>query len=294
MLHYSHCPICGSDRLMPIFQVKDNLVSGEFFPVLECGGCTLRLTQDVPGPDEIAPYYKSEAYVSHSNTRKGMVNWLYHQVRKRTLIGKRKWIEKWTGKKQGDLLDVGAGSGAFVGAMKENGWKVRGLEPDPDARAVALQDHGIVLDDISQLFELANAQFDAITLWHVLEHVHALQDYMAKMARLIKPEGAIFVAVPNYTSGDARHFGENWAAYDVPRHLYHFSPASMQVLAAQHGLKIEAQLPMQFDSFYVSLLSYQHKTGSSQWLPSIWQGLSSNWKAGKYGASSIVYVLRKF
>jgi 2-polyprenyl-3-methyl-5-hydroxy-6-metoxy-1,4-benzoquinol methylase len=277
---------------MPIFQVKDNLVSGEFFPVLECGGCTLRLTQDVPGPDEIAPYYKSEAYVSHSNTRKGMVNWLYHQVRKRTLVKKRKWIEKWTGKMQGDLLDVGAGSGAFVGAMKENGWKVRGLEPDPDARAVALQDHGIVLDDISQLFDLPETQFDAITLWHVLEHVHALQDYMAKMARLIKPEGAIFVAVPNYTSGDARHFGEHWAAYDVPRHLYHFSPASMQVLAAKHGLKIEAQLPMKFDSFYVSLLSYKHKSGSSRWLSSFWQGLSSNWKAGKYGASSIVYVLR--
>jgi 2-polyprenyl-3-methyl-5-hydroxy-6-metoxy-1,4-benzoquinol methylase len=246
----------------------------------------------VPGPDEIAPYYKSEAYVSHSNTRKGMVNWLYHQVRKRTLVKKRKWIEKWTGKMQGDLLDVGAGSGAFVGAMKENGWKVRGLEPDPDARAVALQDHGIVLDDISQLFDLPETQFDAITLWHVLEHVHALQDYMAKMARLIKPEGAIFVAVPNYTSGDARHFGEHWAAYDVPRHLYHFSPASMQVLAAKHGLKIEAQLPMKFDSFYVSLLSYKHKSGSSRWLSSFWQGLSSNWKAGKYGASSIVYVLR--
>lgn len=294
MLHYSHCPICGSDRLMPIFQVKDNLVSGESFPVVECGGCTLRLTQDIPGPGEIAPYYKSDAYVSHSNTRKGLINWLYHQVRKRTLVKKRKWIERWTGSRQADLLDIGAGSGAFVAAMKDHGWKVRGLEPDEDARAVALQEHNIVLDDTSVLFQLTDAQFDAITLWHVLEHVHALQEYMARLARLIKPQGVVFIAVPNYTSADARHFGENWAAYDVPRHLYHFSPASMHTLATQHGLKIEAQLPMIFDSFYVSLLSYQHMTGSNRWLSSIWQGLRSNWKAGRLGASSIVYVLRKF
>lgn len=260
--------------------------------MVECDQCTLRLTQDVPSAEAMAPYYQSENYISHTNTNKGLINQLYRQVRKITLFEKRKLIQKLSGLSTGKLLDIGSGTGAFAGYLKNAGWEVIGLEPDEGARKVAYQEFGVVLSDASSFYEMAPSQFDVITLWHVLEHVHDLQGYMQQLKKLLKPDGKLFIAVPNYTAEDARYYGAYWAAYDVPRHLYHFSPAAMRWLLVKNQLTLKTIQPMWFDSFYVSLLSSKYKTGKVQLLSSLHKGLLSNLTAwrDKERCSSLIYV----
>src|SRR6185295_18376288 len=179
--------------------------------------------------------------------------------------------------------------------MNQNGWKTTGLETDGDARKFARDLYNFELADSSHLYQLSADQFDAITLWHVLEHVHDLTGYMQQLKRLLKETGKIFIAVPNYTSVDAAIYKEHWAAYDVPRHLYHFSPLSMEVLMKKHGLKIIQYKPMWFDSFYISLLSSKYKHGQARWLAAVWNGLRSNLAAvgDSKKCSSVIYVVAK-
>ena len=252
-------------------------------------------TQDVPAATAIGRYYNSEAYISHSDTQKGLVNRLYHVARKLTLAGKLKLITAATVKRSGSLLDIGAGTGAFLHTMQEGCWKIEGVEPDEGARKTAAKLYGLVLQPPSALFELPSENFDAITAWHVFEHVHDLHRYFVEVRRLLKSNGKFFMAVPNFTSLDAQLYRSNWAAYDVPRHLYHFSPASVRKLVAAHGLEISGIKPMWFDSFYVSMLSEQYKTGKGHLLKAAFNGLRSNIKAAGNPqlCSSLVYVIQK-
>ena len=293
-IHYTSCPICQQAKLLAIFNVIDQLVSRESFTILECQHCGCRLTQGAPDQQASSKYYQSTDYISHSNTRRGLINRVYQLVRKRTLLQKVKWVEKATGLPGGRVLDVGSGTGAFVAALRSAGWQADGLEPDPSARAVAQSDFGIALLNIDQLNQLPSSSVDAITLWHVLEHVHDLNGYMQQFHRLLKPGGRLLIALPNYTSWDAQYFGKWWAAYDVPRHLYHFSPGSVQALSKRHQFEVAKIQPMWYDSFYISLLSNQHKHVSNRWLPSLLVGLKSNlrtWQRPECG-SSLVYVIR--
>jgi 2-polyprenyl-3-methyl-5-hydroxy-6-metoxy-1,4-benzoquinol methylase len=294
-VRYTNCPVCGSTEIKNVLSAKDYTVSGEIFPIAECSSCTLRFTQDVPDAAGIGPYYKSEEYISHTDTSKGLINRLYQTVRKKTLKAKRNLIERETGIKKGNLLDVGSGTGAFVNEMKQSGWNVMGLEPDEDARAVAKKSYDIELKEMNWLYELKPGVFDAITLWHVLEHVHELQDYVARLKSLLTDNGKLFIAVPNYTSKDAAIYGEHWAAWDVPRHLYHFSPQSMKVLMEKHGLKILKHKPMRYDSFYVSMLSSKYKNSKTNLIASFFNGFRSNMKAmgDVKKCSSVIYVVRK-
>ncbi len=292
---YQQCPICNSTDISPVLRVKDYTVSGEVFGVWHCSYCSARFTQDVPPGEAIGRYYQAEAYVSHTDTKKGFVNRAYHLVRNYTLQAKMALIQKASGRKQGALLDVGAGTGAFAATMQQAGWAVAGLEPDETARTNARKQHGIELQSPDYLFALPPNSFDAITLWHVLEHVHELHRYLDTFNTLLKPNGALVIAVPNYTSYDAAIYQEHWAAYDVPRHLYHFSPQSMLALAQQHGFTIAAYKPMWFDSFYVAMLSEQYKTGKGNLINAVWNGLLSNLNAlaDRKKCSSVIYVMRK-
>lgn len=255
----------------------------------------MRFTQDVPDAQGILPYYQSETYISHTNTSKGLINGLYQFIRRITTRRKRKLIRRYTGKRRGDLLDLGSGTGNFARAMKVAGWKVTGLEPDREARAIARQLNDIELDDIERFYEMHAASFDAITLWHVLEHVHELHPYVQQLKKLLKPDGRLFIAVPNYRSKDAAVYGEYWAAYDVPRHLYHFSPASMEFLLRQNGLRLEKVKPMWYDSFYISLLSSKYKHGKANLFTAGWNGLTSNFNALRdtRRCSSVIYIVSK-
>lgn len=294
-IKYGHCPVCKSGRVEYKLAAKDHTVSKEMFEIWECTDCTVRFTQDIPSAEEIGKYYQSKEYVSHSNTKKGIVNRLYHQVRSFTLRSKRKMIRRFTDLKTGILLDVGAGTGAFVAVMQKSGWNIRGLEPDETARRIAKDEFNVTLDLPSALHEQPTGHYDAITMWHVLEHVHELHGYLNTFQKILKERGTLFIAVPNYTSYDAGIYNEHWAAYDVPRHLYHFSPHSMDILVEQHGMQVVAQKRMLFDSFYVSMLSEQYRNGYSNLFTAFWNGWCSNWKTlGDISkCSSVVYVIRK-
>jgi len=294
LIHYTACPVCQSAEIDPALQAVDHTVSHESFAIWQCRQCTLRFTQDVPDAASIGAYYRSENYISHSNTSKGIVNQLYHQVRKKTLSDKYRLIVSTIRKKQGKLLDIGAGTGAFVGFMQQEGWEVTGLEPDETARERARTDHRVQLMDADRLFSLPSDNFDAVTLWHVMEHVHELHSYVEQLKSLVRRDGRIFIAVPNYTSFDAGIYREAWAAYDVPRHLYHFSPKAMETLFDQHGLQLQYSHPMWYDAVYISILSENYRRNGSM-IRGIFNGFFSNTRAfvDKSRCSSLIYVVAK-
>ena len=289
------CICCGNTQQNKVLTAKDYTVSQQTFSIHACTRCGFRYTADAPDSNAIGKYYAAESYISHTNTNKGFINQLYHLVRSYTLQSKRRLVIQAAKKSKGNLLEVGAGTGFFVEAMLQAGWQVTGLEPDETARQNAKQRAGIVLESPEALWNLPPASFDAITLWHVLEHVHDLKGYLQQFHQLLKPTGILIIAVPNYTSGDAGYYGEYWAAYDVPRHLYHFSPESMEALLQNHQFQPPRLVPMWFDAFYVSMLSEKYKTTHNRPVMGALQGLLSNGKAifNKRKTSSLIYISNK-
>lgn len=287
------CPTCGANAWRPAGQVKDFSITGEWFDLVECGSCHLKTTYPQPKQAEIGRYYASEDYVSHSDTRTGLINRLYHAAREYMLRKKYTWVTRTSGLEKGSLLDIGAGTGHFAQFMKTKGWNVTALEPDEKARKVAATKLGLDIQPLEALDTQPPASFDVITLWHVLEHVHDLNGYMDRFRTLLKQGGTLIIAVPNYTSKDAVRYGPLWAAYDVPRHLWHFSPDSMEKLMLNHQFKLTEKIPMHLDSFYVSMLSEKyagHKlTGT---VSGFWSGLQTFLASGRQvdNASSIIYI----
>lgn len=294
-IHYTLCPVCGSAGISKVFKVKDNTASQEYFDIYHCRNCQVRFTQNPPSEASIGDYYKSENYISHTDNSNGLINRLYLIVRNISINQKKKLIENITGLEQGNLLDVGSGTGYFAASMKQAGWRVTGLEPDEGARNVAMERHSLALLPGQELFNLPANKFDGITLWHVLEHVHDVKKHIVTFKKLLSDSGKLFIAVPNYTSYDAMSYGPNWAGYDVPRHLYHFTPQTMQWLMKESGLKIVSIKPMWFDSFYVSLLSSKYKNGKPNWIGAFWTGVMSNLKAMSDAkkCSSVIYIISK-
>lgn len=292
---HSECPICASKKLTPFLVCKDYTVSGEKFEIIYCKQCNTGLTQAIPDQESIGEYYKSESYISHSDTKEGLINRLYHFARNFMLKSKHQLVSGATKLQQGTLLDIGSGTGYFLEIMQSKKWQVKGIEADEQARAFALQQFGLVLLPPSQIPELADKQFDAITLWHVLEHIHDLNGTWEQFQRLLKDDGLLFIAVPNHQSYDAAHYKEYWAAYDVPRHLWHFSPDSIATLAQHHGFQIIDKKIMPFDPFYIALLSEKYSgnslgliRGAFHGFIALAQGLLDVNKS-----SSVIYVLKK-
>lgn len=295
MTTFEKCPVCQGTDIHEVMRVTDFTVSGKTFPVYHCNQCTARFTQQIPGETEIGEYYQSEEYISHSDTRKGLINQVYHGVRSITLKHKRKMIEKAVAGKKGNILDYGCGTGTFLHEMKKAGWQIAGLEPNLGARELARDLNVSNIFPPEYIHSFPDNHFEVITLWHVLEHVHRLQYTLKHLNRVLKPGGLIFIAVPNYTSADADNYGKNWAAWDVPRHLYHFSPASMKKLLPAHGFHLKSIHPMWFDSFYVSMLSEKYRTGDGNLISAFYHGLKSNIKAHSdtEKCSSLIYVAEK-
>lgn len=292
---YSACPVCSSDAIRKVLVVKDQSVSQEIFEIWECSSCTARFTQKVPHENQISRYYKSDDYISHTDTGKGIINTLYHVIRKRTLANKKRIIEKYTGVRKKRLLDIGAGTGAFAAYMQQLGWQVIAVEPDADTRQRAILKYQLGVSDVDLLWKLEKRSIDVITMWHVLEHVHDLHGYMNQIQELLTDNGKAFIAVPNYTSLDGNYYKEFWAAYDVPRHLYHFSPASINSLLHTHKLLLTGMQPMWYDSMYISMLSEKYKNGRSNFLNALITGTRSNFNAlgNREQCSSVIYIIEK-
>lgn len=294
VLHTS-CPVCKSTNLKSLLSCKDYTVSGEIFFIEVCQNCQTAITQNMPDITEIGRYYQSENYISHSNTKKGLVNTIYHVVRSYMLGKKQQLVETTTRKKSGTVLDIGCGTGYFLDTLQQTGWTTQGIEADEKARQFASTQFNLQVFAPEKLSTLPSASFDVVTLWHVLEHIHDLGLYMSEIHRILKPDGVLIIAVPNYDSYDAKHYKELWAAWDVPRHLWHFTPKSLSFLAQRFKFQLQNHYLMPFDSFYVSLLSEKYKKNSLALVAGFWHGFLSllkAWKNPKH-ASSVIYVMKK-
>ena len=269
--------------------VVDHMVSQEEFNIEFCS-CGLGITN--PRPDEIGPYYDSPAYTSHSDTNAGIFGALYGLARNFAARQKVRLIKATTKKSKGSLLDYGCGVGVFTARAEHQGWSVQGIELSDAARALANEKlkRGRAVKDRS---ELSTTTYDAVTLFHVLEHLDDPNEVLQWVRERLNPGGALIIAVPNYESPDAKHYGRFWAAWDVPIHYWHFSKSAITQLAQSNGWFVEAVRPMRLDAFYVGLLSESYKIGSKNWLSAVYQGLRSNILGGSRNASSLIYVLRK-
>lgn len=295
VINYRNCPLCESTDIKKHVEVKDYFLSEENFVLFQCSQCEFVFTQSHPGKENISSYYKSEAYVSHSNTRKGMVNRLYHLARGYMLGRKRKLIQRLTQKRTGNILDIGSGTGFFLNHMKEHGWEVTGIEPSEEGRKFCRDQFALETKDEKTLFSLNENNFDVITLWHVLEHVQDMDEYMIKIHSVLREDGILFVALPNLNSLDASIYKDKWAAYDVPRHLWHFSPVSFQKLAAKYQFQLLKMKSMPLDAVYVSMLSEKYRNNSLGFLTGGIKGILSlvSGLINVEKSSSIIYVLRK-
>lgn len=285
-----NCPVCSKTDLKNFLICKDNTVSQESFVIVECVNCSFKFTNPRPDKDSIGSYYESEDYISHSNTSSGLISKAYQTVRSITIGQKVDLINKHSQAK-GKLLDYGCGTGHFLTACKKDGWQISGIEPSDKARAQAEEQTGEKIGT-GDLSALEPASFDIITLWHVLEHVHDLNGLMTSFASLLKPDGKLIIAVPNSDSFDAQMYKEYWAAYDVPRHLYHFNQATMKRLLKKHKFQLVETKPMMFDSYYVSMLSEKYKQGRTNIVKSVINGLKSNLHAMQHqkNYSSLIYI----
>ncbi len=293
MYNHTECPICKSKSFQKFITCKDYTVSHKNFTIVSCNDCNFKFTNPIPNVEDLGNYYKSEDYISHSNTKKGLISQLYHVVRNYTLGQKLNLISSYVSR--GTILDYGCGTGMFLNACQNAGWETYGMEPDLGARKVASEMQLTTFGDKRELLlGLGSKKLNAITLWHVLEHVTDLPETLTLFKERLDKNGVLIIAVPNYKSHDAKHYGEHWAAYDVPRHLYHFEKETIEKLLGAYGFSLIETKPMKFDSFYVSMLSEKYRTGTINYLKAFYRGFISNLSASSSGNySSRIYVFKQ-
>lgn len=276
-------------ELNVFIKVTDYSVSGEHFDLLLDPELQLLKTHPQPSMEDLPKYYESEDYISHTDGKRSLFEKAYHFIKRKAIRDKVKLITSLQPEK-GTLLDIGAGTGDFLQEARNQNWITTGIEPNDKAKAIAVQKGVSFAEDLESL---ENHSFDVITMWHVLEHVPDLEKQIQELKRLVKPSGTIFIAVPNFKSFDAQHYGHFWAAYDVPRHLWHFSKVAISKLFENEDMKLKKVLPMYFDSFYVSLLSEKYKSGKMNFVKGFFIGLQSNLKAQRnFEYSSHIYVIK--
>ncbi|WP_369791957.1 class I SAM-dependent methyltransferase [Tenacibaculum sp. 47A_GOM-205m] len=274
-------------NLKPFLNCIDYTVSEESYEVMKNEVYDMLVTS--PVPSNLDKYYLSENYISHTDSKKSLFDKVYQLVKNHTLKKKLKLINSFKTEEK-TILDVGAGTGDFLKVCKTGGWKITGIEPSDKAREYAKSKNIVLYENLNQV---ENNQFDVITLWHVLEHIPNLVEYIKQLKKLLKPNGVLIIAVPNHKSFDAKHYKEFWAAYDVPRHLWHFSKTAISKLFSLVDMNVEKILPMKFDSYYVSLLSEKYKTKKSRPFNAFFIGLQSNLKAKRNGEySSLIYIIK--
>ena len=273
----------------PYLTVKDHSVSQEFFSLYYDSKLDMLVTHPQPSLDQLGKYYESDDYISHTDSKRSFFEKAYHAVKSIALKNKLNLINKEQSTK-GAILDIGTGTGDFLTVAKQDGWKATGIEPSSKAKTIAIS-KGISF--VENTTYLTNHTFDVITMWHVLEHIPDLDFQIKELKRLLKPNGTLIVAVPNFKSFDAKYYAEFWAAYDVPIHFWHFSKKAIELLFANENMKLVDVLPMKFDSFYVSLLSEKYKNGKMNFIKAFLIGLQSNWKARSNNEySSHIYILK--
>lgn len=291
-----NCPLCSGHNLSDYLHITDHSVSKEEFTLQKCADCSFVFTNPRPDQQHIGSYYQSNDYISHHDTNTDLFSRVYNAVRNYTTRQKIKLIAKLVTRQHPTLLDYGTGAGYFSAAIQKKGYEVSTIEPDQDAANVAETRLGTRPSSSYNDGLLQTKSFDVITLWHVLEHVPNLHELLDWFVKHLNPDGKLIIAVPNPESEDAKEYGAYWAAYDVPRHLNHFTKTTLNKLIKQHGLRIETIHPMLFDAFYIGLLSTKYKHGQSDLIAATINGLRSNWKGNNSkqpNTSSLIYVISK-
>lgn len=272
--------------------VKDHFLTQEEFVLQYNFKYGYLETSPQPSLDQLSIYYKNEDYISHTDSKRNIIEFLYHLIKRYSLNKKLKLINSISEK--GNLLDVGCGTGDFLKTCLNDNWIITGIEPNEQAREIANTKTNNLVYKSEYLHRLEKESFDVITLWHVLEHLPNLEEHIQLFNSLLKPNGKLIIAVPNFNSFDAKYYNSFWAAFDVPRHLWHFSQDSIQTLFSNFNFNLFKTRPMLFDSFYVSLLSEKYKTGKSNFIKAFFIGFKSNLKAYRTKEhSSIIYFLSK-
>jgi 2-polyprenyl-3-methyl-5-hydroxy-6-metoxy-1,4-benzoquinol methylase len=289
-----NCPACGSSKYVKALTATDYLVSNESFEIMECADCSLRFTSPIPNNNEIGNYYKSDDYISHTGRDNSIINKIYRIVRYFTLRSKKKKVIKFSQNKSGSILDIGCGTGNFLKIMKQSGWKINGVEVNDTARGIAKNNTGSVILNQIEFFE-SKQKYDVITFWHSLEHLYDLKRYLNKISISLNANGIVMIAVPNYQSFDADYFMQDWAAYDVPRHLYHFSFDAIVKLLEKFKFKLLQSVQLPFDSSYISLLSEMSVRKKQNIVKAFLVGLKSYFvgRRDTKRGSSILYVFKK-
>jgi len=286
------CPWCGKPTEKLYLHLKDEFLTKEEFDILECEDCGLLFTVPRPEPSVIGKYYQSDEYYSHQTNQKGVVPRIYEFVKRFNI--KNKVNIALQNLPKGKLLDIGCGVGDFLAQVKQKGWEIQGIEPSEDAKNIAEARLGFRPLAPEQSHELEDASFDVITLWHVLEHVDDLKTQTSEITRLLKPGGRLVIALPNFQSFDCQHYKDAWAAWDVPRHLNHFAPKTLQNIFESLGFSYRGSKKLVWDAFYISFLSEKYLHHSLPLVRGAFLGLKSNTQACKTGMySSLVYVFEK-
>ncbi len=287
------CPICKNDQLTDNMRVVDHFLSKESFHLVKCSRCGFLITNPRPAASDLPKYYQSDDYLSHSKKKKSVTSSLYNLVKNYSHGKKYQLITSF--KKQGTLLDIGSATGEFLHYFDKKKWAVTGIEPAEAPRKYSIENYGVKVFPEEKIDQLPAGQFDVITLWHVLEHVPDLNQRMEQISKLLAPDGLLVIALPNHLSWDAQHYGNYWAGYDVPRHLYHFTPDTISQLLSKFNFEIFKTEPLKFDAYYVSLLSEKYQSGKSNFIAAFRNGLKSNKSAknGQDNYSSLIYLARK-
>ncbi|MEZ4809828.1 MAG: class I SAM-dependent methyltransferase [Allomuricauda sp.] len=250
----------------------------------------LEMLVTLPQPKNLDAYYESDDYISHTDAKTSLTDRLYQAVKRVNLKNKLQLVDNQKDNNK-SILDIGAGTGDFLVTARKAGYDITGVEPNARARQLATN-KGIVLQP--SIANLPEKRFGSITLWHVLEHLPNLDDQIKSIVSLLEENGTLFVAVPNFKSYDARHYGAFWAGYDVPRHLWHFSKKAVAQLFDRYGMQVVAIHPMWFDAFYVSLLSEKYKRGKLSLVRAFLVGLQSNLAAlFTKEPSSLIYCIKR-
>lgn len=269
-------------------KIKDHFLSNEVFEIKETEYNNVLKTINIP--DNISKYYDSEKYLSHIKDESLKAK-LYLLIQKLNEKYKLKIITKY--KTSGKLLDYGCGDGTFLKFIQNRNFSVLGYEPNKKAAISAINKIG-QNNIINSIDYIENNSIDIITLWHVMEHIPNPEEILSKLKLKLKSNGYILIAVPNYKSFDAKFYKEYWAAWDVPRHIYHYSRQGAINFFNKNKFNVIHTYPLPFDSFYISLLSenYIKNPLGIYRFPLI--AILSNLKGIKDGNySSVIYIIKK-
>ena len=247
------CIICDSNMSTPFIKVSDRFGS-ESFQIVECE-CGFKYLSPRPKSENISIYYDDENYDPHRKHKYSLYHIIYSWVQDRAIKWKYYKISKFTN--IGKLLDIGGGGGEFCSYLKKCGWQVSLQDNSARARKLSL-DNGV--DCLKNLNDIKKEQFDLITMWHSIEHIHGIDSLFKSLDKLIAVDGTLVVAVPNFNAPERKWYNEDWAPWDAPRHLYHFNYEQLIILLEKYGWKVKSSNKMIQDTPYNILLSMKSRS----------------------------------